>query len=393
MNSSRFSRHLLVASIIALSVSSTAQADSDDADKGVVESLTGFNINKDTVLEGSGIRIDGWFEFGIGGNPRPHRRDGSNAPVTFNDLPNEVTGNELYTYIERAVNTEGDAWDVGFRADLVYGTDARFTKASNFDDQWLANERKYTLAMPQVYGELFAPLGNGVTLKFGHFYTLIGYEVVTAPDNFFFSHAYTMQYGEPFTHFGGLLSYDINDNISVTGGVVSGWDSVFDAPANFLGSASYTTDDGNTGVTVSLITGDATLENKHNRTMYSIVFTHDFLEDFHYVLQHDYSTEDHGSATGGTARWYGINQYLTYDIMDSLAAGMRFEWFRDEQGIRVGFGSTSYYEITGGLNWTPLSWLKLRPEVRYDWATSVNAYDGGTRMDQFLISMDAIIQF
>ena len=55
--------------------------------------------------------------------------------------------------------------------------------------------------MPQAYAEVGY---NDLTVKVGHFYTIIGYEVVPAPDNFFYSHAYTMQYGEPFTHTGML---------------------------------------------------------------------------------------------------------------------------------------------------------------------------------------------
>jgi hypothetical protein len=34
---------------------------------------------------------------------------------------------------------------------------------------------------------LYAPIGNGVTIKAGHFYTIIGNEAVTSPDNFFYS--------------------------------------------------------------------------------------------------------------------------------------------------------------------------------------------------------------
>jgi hypothetical protein len=46
------------------------------------------------------------------------------APVTFNDRVNEFLFNELNFYIERAVNTEGDSWDIGGRMDFMYGTDA-----------------------------------------------------------------------------------------------------------------------------------------------------------------------------------------------------------------------------------------------------------------------------
>lgn len=378
----------------------TAQAE----DEGVVEDLTGFNINKTSFMESLGIHMDGWFDFGIGGNPR-NITTNSNGPVTFNDLANEVTANQLYFYLERAVNTEGDSWDFGFRADIVYGTDAFFTQASatpNWDSQWLINSTNYKLAMPQLYGEIFTPVGNGLTTKIGHFYTLIGYEVVTAPDNFFFSHAYTMQYGEPFTHFGALASYPITDNFSFTGGVVTGWDSVLDAPANFLGSLGYTTDNGKTSVTTSLITGDQSNANKHNRTMYSIVVTHDILDSLHYVLQHDQGFTTIVGANND--RWYGINQYLTYDVMDQLGVGIRFEWFRDETGSQVadfrqgtGIGPNNYFAITGGVNWEPLSWVKIRPEVRYDWSTLNPAYDIAagtpTRMNQITISADAIIQF
>lgn len=66
----------------------------------------------------------------------------------------------------------------------------------------------------------------------GHFYTIIGNEVVTAPDNFFYSHAYTMQYGEPFTHTGGLASWS-GEKVTVHGGVVNGWDK-FDAETDLL---------------------------------------------------------------------------------------------------------------------------------------------------------------
>lgn len=362
-----------------------------EAPWGLVESFTGFNINKTSFMESLGVRLDGWVEVGIGGNPRGSI-DGFNGPVTFNDRTNDPGMNELYIYLERAVNDQGSAWDFGFRADMIYGTDARFTTAKNLDDK-LLDAPFYKMAFPQFYVDVFAPIGNGVTMTVGHFYTIIGYEVVTAPDNFFFSHAYTMQYGEPFTHTGALLSYPINDNFSVTGGVTSGWDAFFQDPPNFLGGVNFTSDNEKTSVAVSLITGDASQDNRSNRTLYSIVASHDFTEDLHYVFQHDFGVEQNATFFGETAYWYGVNQYLSYDVMDELAAGLRFEWFRDEDGVRVGFGPNSYFEITGGLNWKPASFLTVRPEVRYDWSTANPAFDGATRENQFLISVDAIIQF
>ncbi len=363
-----------------------------DEPKGIVEDLSGFNINNNGFLQDLGIRFDGWAAAGIGGNPRGSA-DGLNGPVTFNDRTNRVTLNQFWLYAEREVNTEGDAWDVGFRADFLYGTDARFTQAKNFLDEKAINAPYYQLAVPQAYIDVFAPIGNGLTARIGHFYTIIGYEVVTAPDNFFFSHAYTMQYGEPFTHTGVLLTYSVNDNVSVTGGVTSGWDAFFQDPPNFLGSVNFSSDDGATSLALALSSGDASQANRHNRTLYSVVLSHDFTENLHWVFQHDLGRETDAVAPGRSASWYGINNYLTYDVNETVGVGARVEWFRDEDGVRVGFGSNSFFAFTGGVNWSPLPWLKVRPEVRYDFTTSAPAFDGGRRKNQILISTDLIVQF
>ena len=38
------------------------------------------------------------------------------------------------------------------------------------------NAQRYGLAMPQVYAEVFCPWGNGLSMKLGHFYSILGYE-------------------------------------------------------------------------------------------------------------------------------------------------------------------------------------------------------------------------
>jgi hypothetical protein len=82
-----------------------------------------------------------------------------------------------------------------------------------------------------------------------------------------------------------------------------------------------------------------------------------------------------------SAEWYGINQYLFYTINDCWKAGARFEWFRDDDGARVGAVrpgnplaaggfAGNFYDIALGLNWSPHANIMVRPEVRWDW------YDG-----------------
>jgi hypothetical protein len=93
-----------------------------------------------------------------------------------------------------------------------------------------------------------------------------------------------------------------------------------------------------------------------------------------------------GVGQNGTAQWYGINQYLFYNISETLVGGMRLEWFRDNNGYRVVSGQRNFvagvpagpgnwqtgfqgnfWQATWGLNWKPNRNFIVRPEVRYDW--------------------------
>ncbi|HEX7234939.1 MAG TPA: outer membrane beta-barrel protein, partial [Nitrosospira sp.] len=167
----------------------------------------------------NGIRLGGWINGGATFNPS--QLTGFNGPVTFADRSNRFQLNQFNIYVQRPVVAEGSTWDFGGRIDFMFGTDAIFTQAygvpafdvntgqplnrSNWDlDVCCASTRYYGIAFPQAFAEAYVPVGNGLNVKVGHFYTPIGYESVPAPDNFFYTHAYTMQYGEPFTHTGVL---------------------------------------------------------------------------------------------------------------------------------------------------------------------------------------------
>jgi hypothetical protein len=406
--------------LAALSIAGPAGAKELAETTGFLD-FAGIDPNETQVMKDLGLKFGGWLNTGVTYNSNAPSGK-FNGPVTFGDRSSELQLNQLYFYIQRAVNTEGGSWDFGGRFDFMFGTDAVFTQAygsprGHWDLRLMNEERFLDIALPQAYFEIFAPFGNGITAKIGHFYTIIGNEVVTAPDNFFYSHAYTMQYGEPFTHTGVLLSYPFDQNWSVTAGAVTGsdfggWDGAWDKGlGNWagIGGVTWTSDDKGTSVAVTGTTGE-TSEQDHNMwSMYSVVAKHDIMEGLHYTFQHD-----HGFANKAIGRqdatWYGVNNYLTYDIYDDLGVGIRAEWFRDDDGARVASpgrtltyfpGASSYYAITAGLNWKPLKWVTVRPNVRYDWADKAKAFDNGggdtgyagTKGDQFLFSTDIVITF
>jgi hypothetical protein len=352
------------------------------------------------------VQVYGWLSGGVTFNGR-RTTDKYNGPLSFNDRRNELMLNQLYTVIEKPIDTRC-GFDIGGRIDLLFGTDYVFTESAgletrrDFSPKW-NNRTYYGLSMPQIYAEL----GYGdLSVKLGHFYTIIGYEVVTAPDNFFYSHAYTMQYGEPFTHTGALATWEASDNWTLVGGIVDRWDSFnpLDSRAHFLGGIAFTPDDERFSLAFSIVTGDEEVGDRaptfENLTMYSIVFSYEVTDRLQYVLQHDLGVQQ---IVGGSERWFGINQYLFYTINDCWKAGMRVEWFRDNDGARVaavretnptsdGEYIGDFYEISLGLNWTPTKNFALRPEVRWDWFSGEGTpYDG--RNDMFTAGVDAILMW
>jgi hypothetical protein len=67
----------------------------------------------------------------------------------------------------------------------------------------------------------------------------------------------------------------------------------------------------------------------------------------------------------GTAEWFGILNYLTWQLTPRLATTARLEFFDDIQGQRTGFPGL-YTDLTVGLSFQPIKGITFRPEVRYD---------------------------
>ncbi|MCX7183674.1 MAG: porin [Nitrosospira sp.] len=422
------------------------------------------NLIMPQLFKDKGIEIGGWINGGATFNPS-HSTLGYNGPVTFGDRANQAQMNQLNFFLQRAVVTEGKSWDLGFRADFLFGTDAIFTQAYgnpaadvNNNNILMPNRgawdldlccnssRNYGIALPQAFVEAYAPIGNGLNVKAGHFYTPIGYESVPAPNNFFYSHAYTMQYGEPFTHTGVLTNYNVDKNVvfmsgAITGSGTGGWDGNFNRQMDNwggIGGLTYTTDDKRSSANISGTGSQVSSRSNAFWGMYSVVLKHMITPKTHFILQHDHGYADNVQLSygQGQAQWYGINTHAYYDVTTDFSVGVRGEWFRDRDGFRVwqpgrvaagnnvgpdnalhsyavhgggnlsGSQASDYYAVTIGANWKPAKRLKIetkalqqfniRPNIRYDRADSLTtaAYRPfGGHKDQVLFSMDFMLPF
>ncbi len=353
-----------------------------------------------------GIETEGWLEQGFTLNTLSPR-DRSNGPVGFNDRSNDYQLNQLYMLMKREVDMEGDTWDVGGRVDLLYGTDSIYVESrgletfGDFSPKW--NAERYGLAMPQCYAEVYSPWGTGLSMKLGHFYSILDYESAMAPHNFFYSHSYQFVYS-PRT-FTGLLGATKLGDFTIQAGMTRGDDNWEDNnnDLGFIGSVSWTSRNERTRIALGVDAGRNLPDPDTNiRTLYSLMLEQKLAQRWQYVIQWDlaFDPRDVDGLNGPehlSAGWYGIANYLYYTINERWKAGTRFEWFRDEGGLRVpGAGRTGdYYELTAGVNWTPNRFVSLRPEVRWDWAGTPDLLPFGdnTRSNQLLLSCDAIIRF
>jgi hypothetical protein len=376
------------------------------------------------VLPLDGFFINGWIAQGYTGNAdQPENR--FNLPVTFNDRADEYQLNQVYLAVGKEVDVACRSWDIGGRVDVLYGSDYFFTDALGLEtnqdasNKWngegprfdrLGNSHAlYGVAMPQAYAELLVPFADATTIKLGHFYTIMGYESVEAPQNFFYSRSYVMQYGEPKTHTGILAASEVGCSWTFHYGLTRGWDTFEDpnSTLGFLGGISYISPDERTSLSFTLHTGNEDAAGDNNRTAYSLVLVRELGYRLTYVFQHDFGIEANRELNGALelddAKWYGINQYLFCRLTDKLDLGWRVEWFRDQDNARVlgvpiqpFVSGGNYAATTLGLNWRPHENVVIRPEIRYDASDVKPPFRNGmfrdfTKDEQLTIALDLII--
>ena len=364
-------------------------------------SLAGLSGGGDDAFELFGsvgnFSMGGWVQLGY--------HDENNT--LFNNRADELNLHQAWVYAEKAIDTS-NGFDIGGRLDYMYGIDSNDTQAFGTDPRGWDNDwdnglgDAYGHALPQAYAEV----GYGdMSVKLGHFYTIIGWEVVTAPDNFFYSHAYTMYNSEPFTHTGALGTFAPSDDVTVWAGYTLGWDSGFDDNGdNFLGGVSFAVCEDITLIYATTIGrfGALPLGSPEKGYMHSIVADVTLTEKLQYIFQSDLlDSED--SFDNPARETFGINQYLIYTLSDCLALGGRFEWY-NQNGVYLNDNGTpnnpnddfrqesDIFALTLGLNAKPCANVIVRPEIRWDWDDDflVGLADGD---EQTTFGIDTIFLF
>lgn len=327
----------------------------------------------------------------------------------------DVTIQRTLTPDDDQVTGYADKFNIGFKAEMMYGYDARFIHSNGLFDHYTDDaSRNEEWDLTQAYLTAGIPVGNGLLITAGKFVTLAGYEVINPTGNPLYSHSYMFGFAIPFTHTGVLAKYNFTEEISVTGGIVRGWEQSNEdnnEAESFIAQVGYTWNPGEGSEPVNIlltgITGPEQADNESDyRTLLDLIVQTKVGDQLAVGLNADWAFEegaefnDEGEATGGDAQWYGVAAYAQYDPSaggnKQFLVNARAEWFSDKYNTR-GLG-TNVYEATLGVAIKPFpenelgSNITFRPEVRYDYSQEA-IFDGGTQHDQFTVGADILFTF
>jgi hypothetical protein len=351
------------------------------------------------ALDKAGIDIYGHVEVGYNANFDPPAND-QNAFRLFDFQNEKFILDQLDLAIERRVDYRKNQWDFGFLMEWMYGADAGLIHANGIFD-WYDGPRKpeNQFDPTQFYADITMPVLGGARLRLGKFVNLVGYESINPTADFigFYTRSFVFGSGYPFTHLGGLVTFDLCKDVTLTAGITRGDEQGFkdnNDAVSFLGSLNWVINK-RMALYIANSTGpEQTNNNSDYRTTWDATFYWQATDKCKFLANGYFIYDNAGAVDGGSGYLYSFALLGSYQMCKEAAFKIRGEWFHDQDGLRVPPG-TSLYEITLGLDIIPFAKdsfgrnLIIRPEVRFDFSDDP-VFQGESH--QYTFAVDAIMK-
>ena len=187
----------------------------------------------------------------------------------------------------------------------------------------------------EVYGSYLAPVGKGLQIDVGKFVTHNGAEVIEAKDDWNYTRGLLFAWAIPYFHTGVRLTYPVNDQVTLAGGVINGWNNAVE---------------NNTGKTVwgqvvlkpipsLMITQNYTGgpeqagNNSDFRNLSDTIVMYTVNPMVSLMANYDYG---HDTVVGISNSWQGIAGYAKFQANKWVAIVPRGEFFKDGNGWATG---------------------------------------------------------
>ena len=134
------------------------------------------------------ITVGGTVTSGILFNP-DSPPDGLNFGHLFTDKANQPVLNQLLLTVQRPIDPKATDYDFGFKVQVMYGTDARYTHYLGELD-YIINDRSQITPV-EAWAIVHTPwlFAGGIDIKAGQYVTLEGAETIDPTTNYFYSHS------------------------------------------------------------------------------------------------------------------------------------------------------------------------------------------------------------
>jgi hypothetical protein len=345
--------------------------------------------------KGNGIQIYGWADVGY-----TYSSTGSGLLAVQpreNRFGNEFTVNQLAVVIEKKLRQD-DTFNWGFNATFYAGSDAaELLPRGGFT----TTNPRFGVDFRQLYLSAHLPIltEGGMDVQAGRMGTIIGYNSAMAPYRPFYSSDYQWFYAQDGAWTGFLTNLHVNKQLDVLNGMTLGANTFFTYRGNapcYIGQINYwLTEAKQTLLSSSLHIG--------NQAIFAA--GPQFIGDSDYVVemrvQHNWNKcltqiiqSDLAFASGvpgiGTTEFYSLYSIWSFHATEKVDANFRAEWCRDVQGSRIGTAG-NFSEVTFGFDYHPTKFLRLRPEIRGDFADRP-AFNNNNR-SQLTLGIDALLSF
>ena len=356
---------------------------------------------------------------------------------SFEDKSNSFVLNLANLHFERA-SKDG----LGFVSDVDFGETANVVNHATYFGRGFANGNPILgngtdfFDVRQFYLTYTVPVGSGIKLQAGRFVTLHGAEVIKSYNNLNYNITNSILFGFaiPFTHTGIMGTYAFNDQVSMSLGLVNGWDNVADnndgksvhgmvtvAPDPKFSVAISGTygPEQSTHQPIDPVTGAPAVDGNGNplvvhagrskRLMLSALATVKPIDPLTLILDYNYGNDGNSVPRNGllgTAQWQGVAAYAIYAFTDNLSGTLRAEIFDDMDGARVlgpaqGFGNggpgthATYYEFTPTVSYKVIDGLFWRNEYRHDESDTKKAFprNNGLQRGQDTLATELVYTF
>jgi hypothetical protein len=375
----------------------------------------------------SGIQLYGWINVGMNISSSKNGPY-ANAPASYIQTPNSVQLDQATLYIERDPDTvQQDHFDWGFRLTSLYGLDYRFTTSNGiFSNQLLHNNangsigNKYGYDPVMAYVDLYFPhVAEGLDLRIGRYVSLPDIEAQLAPNNYTYTHSLTYTY-DCYTQTGMNGTFKLSDHWTIQAGLSASCDTApwtKEAKATVNLCAAYIWGNGGDNIYACANSLNNSDYSYNNLAAYYLTYYHKFKNSqWHTATESWYQYEKHTpnifnsaaqslliiNANGAYcdtpqeltcfAPEWAILNYTNRQLGKKDFISLRNEYFDDLKGQRTGF-KTPYVE--DGISWNHWigSTLVFRPEIRFEHAFDMAAYNTGTKKTQVMFAGDFIFFF